>query len=58
VVRDDALLITLGVRGAAVFLVGAPVADPPRTTIAALALLLVAAAIVVTPRLRRCLRRG
>jgi alpha-amylase len=58
VVRDDALVITLGVRGAAVFLLGAPVADPPWTTIAALVLLFVAAAILVTLTLGRRLRRG
>lgn len=57
VVRDDALVMTLGVRGAAVFVLGAPAADPPWMTIVALALL-VAAAIAITPTLRRRLRRA
>ena len=57
VVRDDALVMTLGVRGAAVFVLGAPAADPPWMTIVALALV-VAAAIAITLTLRRRLRRA
>jgi alpha-amylase len=57
-VRGDALVITLGVRGAAVFLLGAPATDPPWAAIVALAVLLVAAAIVITLTLGRRLRQG
>ena len=59
VVRDDSLVITLGARGAAVFLLGAAEASaPPWTLIFALAVLVVAAATVITLTLRRRLRRG
>jgi alpha-amylase len=60
VVRGDSLLITLGARGAAVFLLGAPdVSQPvPWTIIVALAVLLLAAGTGITLTLRRRLRRG
>jgi alpha-amylase len=59
VVRDDALLITLGARGAAVFLLGAAEASPPPwTTILALVVVMLAAATLITLTLRRRLRRG
>ena len=60
VVRGDSLLITLGARGAAVFLLGAAEASQPLpwTMILALAVLLLAGATVITLALRRRLRRG
>src|SRR5712692_2277771 len=59
VVRDDALLITLGARGAAVFLLGAAEASPPPwTIILAVAVVLLAAATGIMLTLRRRLRRG
>ncbi|TMC74926.1 MAG: alpha-amlyase [Chloroflexi bacterium] len=59
VVRGDSLLMTLGARGAAVFLLGAGEASaPPWTMIVALAVLLLAAATLMALTLRRHLRRG
>jgi hypothetical protein len=58
VVRGDALVITLGVRGAGVFLLGAAVAGPDWTAILMLTVLVVLVATLVTLTLRRRLRRG
>jgi alpha-amylase len=59
VVRDDSLFITLGARGAGVFLLGAAEVSPLSwTMIVAVAVLLLAAAVLITLTLRRRLRRG
>lgn len=57
VVRDDALLMTLGPRGAAVFLLGVAEASPPAWTmilaVAALALIAIVLGAIAYRRLRR-----